>query len=195
MVLSTFLKNALFICNGIGIGYSYLKSFNNYGVMEDLRVKNSVAILVIFCLGLFSPKTFAQSAANVNKDGVLLNGYDVVSYFKSAKPTRGLAQFQVNRDGAIYWFSNPENKQAFLSDPPKYEPQFGGWCAYAVADSSSKVEVDPTSYVIQDGRLLLFYNGIWSDTRDKWLHTKNKDSKIYLKEADAHWPEVKSKKP
>ncbi len=133
--------------------------------------------------------------ANLNKQGVILDGYDAVSYFQGSQPKKGSSQFQAQHDGATYWFASAENKQEFLKNPKKYEPQFGGWCAYAVADSKSKVDVDPKSFVIQDGRLLLFYNGLWGDTRKKWMSTKDKDSKIYLKEADANWPEVKNKEP
>lgn len=133
--------------------------------------------------------------ANLNKSGVILDGYDPVSYFRSNKPAKGQSQFQTKQGEAIYWFSSEENRQTFLKDPQKYEPQFGGWCAYAVADSKSKVEVDPESFLIQDGRLLLFYNGIWADTRKKWQNTKNIDPQTFLKQADKNWLTVKTKEP
>ena len=133
--------------------------------------------------------------ANLNKSGVILDGYDAVSYFKSAEPVKGNSNFQTKYAEAIYWFANDANKEIFLKDPKKYEPQFGGWCAFAVADSKSKVEIDPKSFVIQDGRLLVFYNGFLSDTRNKWLHTKDKDPKSFLKQADDNWPQVKLENP
>lgn len=139
--------------------------------------------------------SFAGQVANLNKDGVILDGYDAVSYFSAKQPLKGDKKYQTKVDGATYWFSNNENLQTFLKEPKKYQPQFGGWCAYAVADSKSKVEVDPKSFLIQDGRLLLFYNGLWGNTREKWSNTKNKDAATYLKEADAHWPEVQNKEP
>tara|TARA_B110001454_G_scaffold28073_1_gene27420 strand:+ start:7230 stop:7679 length:450 start_codon:yes stop_codon:yes gene_type:complete len=138
---------------------------------------------------------YSKSVANLNKEGVILNGYDVVSYFQGDQPKLGVPQYQTTHDEAIYWFESHENKSRFLKDPNKYTPQFGGWCAYAVADSKSKVEVDPKSFLIQDGRLLVFYNGFLADTRKKWQNTKNKDPKTFLREADANWPSVKSKEP
>ena len=114
-----------------------------------------------------------------------------MSYFKSAAPQKGDPAIEVQYGGATYRFASEANKQEFLKDPGKYAPQFGGWCAYAVASSKSKVDVDPQSFLIQDGRLLLFYNGILANTRKKWL----KDSKNFLKTADANWPEVEKKDP
>lgn len=142
-----------------------------------------------------SLNVFAKSEYNLNKSGVILDGYDAVSYFLPSGPQKGLATFQVKLEGVTYWFANESNKMAFLKDPKKFEPQFGGWCAYAVADSKSKVEVDPKSFVIQDNRLLVFYDGVWADTRKKWLNTKNKNSKVYLQQADLNWPETKTKEP
>ena len=142
-----------------------------------------------------SSSVFAGGIANLNKQGVILDGFDVVSYFKGSTPVKGLPNLQLKHNDAIYLFASEENKQEFQKDPKKYEPQFGGWCAYAVADSKSKVDIDPKSFVIQDGRLLLFYKGIWGNTREKWLHTDGKDSKIFLKEADQNWTEVKIKDP
>jgi YHS domain-containing protein len=132
-------------------------------------------------------------SANLDKSGVILQGYDPVTYFKSGDPQKGDSKIQTKVDGATYLFATEANKQEFLKEPKKFVPQFGGWCAYAVADSKSKVDVDPKSFIIQDGRLLLFYKGLWGNTREKWLHTKDKDAKTFLKEADSYWPEVESK--
>lgn len=152
--------------------------------------------ILIFLLVIFFELTaFAASTSNLNKDGVILDGFDPLTYFKSASPLKGNPKFQAKFNEDIYLFISEENKAAFLLDPKKYVPQFGGWCAYAVADSKSKVEIDPKSFLIQDGKLLVFYNGIWANTREKWQKTKNKDAKEFLKEAEANWNEVKSKDP
>lgn len=136
---------------------------------------------------------YASNEYNTDKNGVILGGYDVVSYFQKNGPQKGNSKIQVALNGVTYLFSSEENKTLFLKDPKRYEPAFGGWCAYAVADSKSKVEVDPKSFVIQDGRLLVFYDGIFADTRKKWTTTKSKSPNLFLKEADMNWPEIKSK--
>lgn len=147
------------------------------------------------CLLLFSSSALGAGKENVDKVGLAIQGYDPVAYFNSGKATRGSADFKVQLGERIYWFVSEKNKTEFLKDPKKFEPQFGGWCAYAVADSKQKVEIDPQSFLIQDGRLLLFYNGFWGDTRKKWLQTKGKDAKHFLQQADRNWPEVENKEP
>jgi YHS domain-containing protein len=144
---------------------------------------------------LLNSLALASNVFNLNKSGVIAEGYDVVSYFKPEGPLKGEVQFQAKHKEATYLFANEENKQAFLKEPEKYAPQFGGWCAYAVAEKKSKVEIDPKSFLIQDGRLLLFYNGFLSDTKKKWLNNKSKDAKEYLKQADMNWSEIKDQEP
>jgi hypothetical protein len=148
-------------------------------------------IFLLLCL-FFGLNSWADNSFNLNKDGVILDGYDVISYFNSKIPLKGMKNIQVEQDNVIYWFANEENKALFLKDPKKYIPQFGGFCAYAVADSKSKVDVDPNS---QDGRLLLFYNGFFGNTKEKWIHTKGKDPREFLKEADQNWTVIKFEEP
>lgn len=141
----------------------------------------------------------SASTSNLDKKGLALEGYDAVSYFapdaSKKGPIKGDPRFEAKHDGATYQFSSEVNKLEFLKNPNKYLPAFGGWCAYAVAEKKEKVEVDTKSFLIQDGRLLLFFKGFLADTRDKWLNTKSKTAMNYLKEADANWPEVKNKEP
>ena len=85
--------------------------------------------------------------------------------------------------GATYRFANAQNRARFLAAPSRYEPAYGGWCAYAMA-SDDRVEVDPKSFRIEDGSLLLFYNGFLANTRKKW--GKEGSDKLFPK-ADANW--------
>jgi YHS domain-containing protein len=157
-----------------------------------------VQFLLFSAFAIFCSQAVAATS-NLNKAGLALEGYDPVSYFRpdAAKqgPIKGNPKFQAKQDDAIYYFSSELNQQEFLKNPSKYVPAFGGWCAYAVAEKKTKFEVDTKSFLIQDGRLLLFYKGFLADTRDKWQNTKTKPATNYLKDADAHWPEVKNKEP
>lgn len=154
-------------------------------------MKTIAAVLIHF----FAALSWAQNSANINSSGVILDGYDPVSYFKPNGPVKGSDKFQTKFEDAIYFFATEQNKNEFIKEPKKFAPQFGGWCAYAVADSKSKVEVDPKSFLIQDGKLLVFYNGIWADTKKKWQTTKDKSSAAFLKEAESNWPDVSKKSP
>lgn len=152
-------------------------------------------LYILLILLVSSISAWADYEYNTNKNGVVLNGYDVVSYFQKSKPIQGVATFKVVHNKVTFWFANQENKNAFLKNPEKYEPAFGGWCAYAVADSGSKVEVDPESFIIQNNRLLVFYDGFLGDTRKKWTKDNNAQADQFLKKADSIWPNLISKEP
>lgn len=128
---------------------------------------------------------------NLDKNGVILKGFDPVSYFNDKEPQKGNDKIRTTYEGATYLFANEKNKEEFLKNPAKYAPAYGGWCAYAVADSKSKVDIDPKKFVIENGKLLVFYDGWLGHTREKWL----KDPKGLYQKAEANWPEVEKKEP
>ena len=124
---------------------------------------------------------------NVEDDyGVKLaiQGWDPVAYFPEGggKPQEGDPKIKLVQGEITYRFASEEHRKLFVADPWKYEPAYGGWCAYAMA-KGDKVEVDPESFRILDGRLFLFYNGLFADTRSKWL----KEEDELRGKADAAW--------
>ena len=128
---------------------------------------------------------FAGSA-NVRK-GVMLYGYDPVSYYGSQKPLKGNPAIKAEVKGLTYYFSSEENKKTFSADPKKYEPQYEGWCATAVA-KGYKYDIDPENYKVTDGKLYLFYKGWKGDAKKDWV----KDEPASIKEAESNWPKVKT---
>jgi YHS domain-containing protein len=115
--------------------------------------------------------------------GVAISGYDAVSYF-SGKPVKGKIAYLQN--GIIYKFSSTENLEMFKKFPTKYEPAYGGWCAYAMGAKGEKVEVDPENYKIINGTLNLFYKNFFSNTLDDW----NKNETKLKKQADINWTKI-----
>ena len=75
------------------------------------------------------------------------------------------------------------DKELFKKNPAQYEPQYGGWCAYAMGNDGSKVEVDPETFKILNAKLYLFYNKYFTNTLKSW----NKDEGRLMKSADANW--------
>ncbi len=116
-------------------------------------------------------------------DGVAIQGYDPVSYFEEGKEMKGSSKFAARAEGILYYFSTEEHKNVFLKNYSKYEPQYGGWCAYAMGNSGEKVEVDPATFKIIDGKLYLYYNAFFNNTLKSW----NKDEKNLKSKADANW--------
>lgn len=119
--------------------------------------------------------------------GVIIEGYDVVSYF-SGTPQKGTKEFKVVHQGVEFYFVDDENKKLFLANPDKYIPAYGGWCAYAIGQSAEKVEVNPKTFKIIDGKNYLFYNKLLTNTLDLW----NKDEKRLHQQAEVNWPKIKN---
>ncbi len=116
------------------------------------------------------------------KNSIALQGYDPVSYF-DGKPQEGKEDIKTLYKGITYYFANAQNRKKFMTSPDRYEPAYGGWCAYAMGDSGEKVKVDPETYKILDGRLYLFYNFWGNNTLKTWNGQEQK-----LKEAaDRSW--------
>jgi len=143
--------------------------------------------LLFFALTLALP-VFAQSKTllNLDKAGVAIQGYDPVAFFTDNKPVKGNPEFPARHNGAIYYFASKEHRELFKSDPTKYEPSFGGYCAYGIS-RGKLVEIDVDAFQIVNGRLLLQYS---KGVRDDF----NKDGKGNLAKAEANWPALVEKK-
>lgn len=123
---------------------------------------------------------------NVDRNAIGISGYDPVAYFTDGKAEKGLPQFSSTADGVTYLFATSDHKATFDSSPSKYEPQFGGFCAYGLS-RGSLIEIDPTAFQIVNGRLLLQYSkGV--------MNKFNKDAVTNLQKADQNWPILLDKK-
>lgn len=132
-------------------------------------------------------QSVTQRQQDFNLDNKLaLQGYDPVSYFLQKKPLKGKKELAVQFEGVTYYFANPTHKDTFLKNPKNYEPQYGGWCAYAMGSNGEKVEVDSETYKILDGKLYLFYNAYFNNTLKSW----NKDETKLKKQADKNWQKI-----
>ena len=113
---------------------------------------------------------------------VAVQGYDPVAYFTEGKPVKGSKDFTTEYMGATFQFASAANRDAFVADPVMYAPQYGGYCAWAMADGKY-AKGDANFWKIVDGKLYLNFNrGI----QDKW----NKDVPGFISKADTHWSEL-----
>ena len=146
----------------------------------------------LILLSAITTHTNAQDATLLRKKnfnlekGIAIQGYDPVAYFKQNKAIKGSNDILTTYQGVIYNFSSVENKEAFTKNPSTYEPQFGGWCAYAMGKSGDKVEVDPATFKILNGKLYLFYNKYFNNTLKSW----NKDEANLKAKADMNWQKI-----
>lgn len=123
----------------------------------------------------------ALAHANADK-GLALAGYDPVSYVDDQVAATGKPEIASAYRGLTYRFATAEHRATFNAAPEKYVPAYGGWCATAMADGR-KVEVNPKSFKVVGGRLMLFYKGTWGDALKDW----NKDEPGLTRKADAAW--------
>lgn len=144
----------------------------------------TVLLFAIMCICNIAVAQPDQRARQFNlEDGVAIEGYDPVSYFTQGKAVKGAKQFSHKYEGVTYYFESSTNRDLFAKDPKMYEPQYGGWCAYAMGETGEKVEVDPETFKVLDGKLYLFYNAFFNNTLPKW----NKNEATLKSKADNNW--------
>ena len=145
-----------------------------------------ILVLAILTAVMMFNITYGQNSLRIKhinlEKGVAIQGYDPVAYFTQNKAVKGFKQFATIAEGITYYFSSAVNKEIFKKGFKKYEPQYGGWCAYAMA-TNEKVEIDPETFKITDGKLFLFYHSWVNNTLPKW----NKDENSLHAKADENW--------
>lgn len=114
--------------------------------------------------------------------GVAVGGHDPVAYFTEGKPVSGSPEITLEHEGAVWRFANAANRDAFKAEPAKFAPQYGGYCAFAVANGYT-AKGDPEAWTIANGKLYLNYN---KSVRRGW----EQDIPGNVRKADANWPKV-----
>ena len=150
------------------------------------RLFFTLLLLAVFATAAAADPGAGEHIANVNKDGVILDGYDTVAYFTNNQAVKGSADFASSYDGAIFWFASAEHKAQFDGAPEKYAPAFGGFCAYAVSRKALR-PVDPAIFHFVDGRLFLQHT-------KKAYDLFERDEAGNTVRADRNWPKLETKK-
>ena len=154
-------------------------------------MKQFVILICLFCLAnLVQAQDEATRVKHYNLEKkVALLGYDPVSYFVN-NPAKGKKEVTHTYKGVIYHFVSEKSKSIFMASPEKYEPAYGGWCAYALGKKNPELmEINPKSYKIIQGKLYLFYDKWGMNMLDKW----NKDEENLMKLANKNWEDIISK--
>ena len=89
---------------------------------------------------------------NVDKNGVILKGYDPVAYFKQSRAVKGSPKHSSKYDGATYYFASSDDKAEFDKSPARYAPQYGGFCANSMRKRKLN-DIDPNQFLIYKGKL------------------------------------------
>lgn len=134
---------------------------------------------LLSCLILFGTAAVAGDMVNKDDQDVAISGYDPVAYHTAATPTPGDPEIRHSWNDAIWQFASAENRDLFASDPERYAPRFGGFCAGAMAFGRMG-EVDPHTFVIIDGELFL-------GGRDEVPALLSSDPAKYVADAAENW--------
>ncbi len=136
-----------------------------------LLTRIAITLLFVFTAG----QTLAASEVNtLDKEGLLssyeetgiaIRGYDTVAYFTQGKPVEGKPEHSIDWRGATWLFSTQEHAELFDAEPEKYAPQYGGYCAYGVAQGYL-VKIEPDQWSIVDNKLYLNYD---RGVQKKWV--------------------------
>ncbi|MCB1111351.1 MAG: YHS domain-containing protein [Chlamydiia bacterium] len=130
-----------------------------------------IILSLIFSVFLFS--AYAE-----NREGLALDGYDVVSYYKGV-PVRGIPDYYAKYDGRYWYFSSAENRDAFMKDPEHYLPKYRGYCGWALMDGRL-TEGREEYWVVYKGNLYLLCN---KNALKMW----EKDLDQHIEKADVEW--------
>ncbi len=95
------------------------------------------------------------SLINLDSRVVAVHGYDPVAYFAEGRALKGSRQMMERLGNATYYFASRANKITFLRDAPRFQPQFGGFCAASMAMGHVE-DINPRIFAIHNGRLYLF---------------------------------------
>jgi len=143
-----------------------------------------------FYLLLFVAMTsYSQKTSYNIQDGFIAGGYDVVAYFEG-NPTIGGDSYVYTFNDVAFKFSSERTLNLFKNSPKKFIPEYGGWCAYAIALKNKQVTIDPKTYEIREGKLYLFYKTKLINTHKKWL-AKNPTELIH--KANMNWTNISIK--
>lgn len=130
-------------------------------------------------------RVYSQSEVFI-KSNAAIQGYDPVAYFKESKPVKGKTEVSYTWKEATWHFSSQQNLDEFKNMPEKFAPQFGGYCAYGMAEGH-KAPTSPDAWTIVDGKLYLNYN---KNVKELW----DKDRPGHIQKANENWPKIKNDK-
>lgn len=111
-----------------------------------------------------------------------VGGYDPVAYFTQGRPVKGDARFTTTHKGATYRFASAANLAKFKANPAAYAPQYGGYCAWAVAQGYT-APGNPRNWKVVNGKLYLNYD---DGVQAKW----EKNIPGFIADANKNWPSV-----
>lgn len=144
---------------------------------------NMIRILFLFVLFSAGGNSLADTLQYTTENGAI-DGYDPVSYFVDGQAQRGSAEITAEWNNVTWRFSSDGNRDAFIADPGKYAPQYGGFCALGMAHGGD-VPTDPTAWTIWEDKL---YLNMISEVSITWRYNPDR----LIERANRQWQAMNS---
>jgi YHS domain-containing protein len=157
--------------------------------MTQPKLEGSLRTALIAAALLFGGVSEAIAADRVNTGylgDIAILGYDPVAYFVEGRATKGSPEISRKWLGANWYFATTEHRDLFASQPTRYTPQYGGFCALGVAYEEASANVDPEAWRIVDGKLYLFSG---KEGLEKDFDAAAAD---VIVKADTNWPRTQA---
>eukprot|EP00211_Chloroparvula_japonica_P009787 CAMPEP_0119118882 /NCGR_PEP_ID=MMETSP1310-20130426/612_1 /TAXON_ID=464262 /ORGANISM="Genus nov. species nov., Strain RCC2339" /LENGTH=168 /DNA_ID=CAMNT_0007108281 /DNA_START=86 /DNA_END=592 /DNA_ORIENTATION=+ len=141
------------------------------------------SVILVVALGVFGNVLVTGAEEERALFELTLQGLDVVNYWllqDGELPAFGAEIFRSLYKGYSFYFANSYNQEFFNAHKSKYVPEYGGYCAWAIADSSTLACIMREEWYIYQDRLFLFCN---AEGKANWLQ----DPDTYIAQSDAFW--------
>ncbi len=143
--------------------------------MNMIRLASTAVLFLSTAVAWAVPPVFSTNEGAIR-------GYDPVAYVKQQQPVKGDRNYTVRWNGADWYFASAANRDAFKADPERYAPQYGGYCAYGVAQGYAP-PTDPSAFRVVDGKL---YLNLSPYVAKKW----DEDIQGNVRDANKNWPSL-----
>ena len=144
------------------------------------RTQRLASILALWLMAAAVVAATELVLVNADSKGVVLQGYDPVAYFTQNSAVKGDPKYKATYEGGTYYFASQANAKLFKEEPAKYAPQYGAYCALAVAMGKPE-DSDPKQFIIRNNKLLVQHN-----QKAHQMFMSNPDG--FQQKADQQWP-------
>lgn len=145
----------------------------------------TLLLMLLFFFQVLYSQNNNKSDIYTTSDGAI-DGYDPVAYFTEQKAVKGQKDIVFEWQKAQWHFATEENKAAFIQDPEKYAPQYGGYCAYGWSKGYA-AKTEGTAWSVVEDKLYLNYN-------KKVKSTWEEDQQAFIQKADEEYQKASNKK-
>ena len=163
------------------MNFKLLPAFINRSVMAAIVVVGLSGCGAIVAQNPSSNYKPVNAVADNPEGRLMLKGADVTAYFTKAKYEQGKPEFRSTYEGVDFRFASAQSKALFDSEPTKYLPQYGGYCAdgivYAIPWGG-----DADTWKMINGKVYIFGGQSSKDAFEL-------DEKTNLALADKYWAE------